>query len=374
MVRCAARGDVQAGRNPQFPETTGARVYLVMLQLLFVAILVEPLLRTLPITQPQGILLGVLAVLMVALLAAPRRLLTTTWFIALLSMGDSTVLSHTMQHVSTIEPWIMCEFLLLMVTVSYAPSIPKIVVLSGLVAGLYALSLYRLGLFETDHVLLLPVLLCVSLALASKNRIVQAEIERLTETDEQTRYRTMTDALTGLPNRAQFLEQVARAIQCNRANKDAQFAILFIDLDGFKPINDRLGHKAGDAVLRHTAKRFQACMRKGDLVGRYGGDEFTLLVHHVIDPADAIRVAERVLAKLKEPIDVGEPVLVGASIGIALSTNLHEQPEDMIRDADGAMYRAKAQGKNQYVFSDQARDIPNTELKDRLKRVVRARW
>ena len=363
-----------AWRNPQFPDTTRARVYLVTLQLLFVAILVEQLLRTLPITQLQSILLAVLAILMVTLLVAPRRLLTTTWFIALLSFGNSAVLLHTMQHVSTIEPWIMCEFLLLMVTVSYAPSVPKIVVLSGLVAGLYALSLYRLGLFGTDHVFLLPVLLCVALAFAGKARIVQAEIERITETDEQTRYRTMTDALTGLPNRAQFLEQVARAIQCSRANGDVQFAILFIDLDGFKPINDRLGHKAGDAVLRHTAKRFQACMRKGDIVGRYGGDEFALLVNHVAGPADAMHVAERVLAKLKEPIDVGEPVMVGASIGIALSTNLHERPEDMIRDADGAMYRAKAQGKNQYVFSDQARDIPNKELKDRLKRVMRARW
>jgi diguanylate cyclase (GGDEF)-like protein len=365
---------MQARGKPQIPDTTRARVYLVTLQLLFVAILGEQLLRTLPITQLQGILLAVLALLMVTLLAAPRRLLTTTWFIALLSLGDSAVLLHTMQYVSTIEPWIMCEFLLLMVTVSYAPSVTKIVVLSGLVAGLYALSVYRLGLFGTDHVLLLPVLLCVSLAFAGKARIVQAEIERITETDEQTRSRTMTDALTGLPNRAQFLEQVARAIQCSRANGDVQFAILFIDLDGFKPINDRLGHKAGDAVLRHTAKRFQACMRKGDIVARYGGDEFTLLVNHVTGPADAMHVAERVLAKLKEPIDVGEPVMVGASIGIALSTNLHERPEDMIRDADGAMYRAKAQGKNQYVFSDQARDIPNEELKDRLKRVVRARW
>jgi diguanylate cyclase (GGDEF)-like protein len=365
---------MQAWRNPQFLDTTKARVYLVMFQLLFVAILVVQLLRTLPVTQLQGILLAVLAILMVALLAAPRRLLTTTWFIALLSLGDSAVLLHTMQQVSTIEPWIICEFLLLMVTVSYAPSVPKILVVSGLVAGLYALSLYRLGLLETDHVLLLPVLLCISLAFIGKGRIVQAEIERITETDEQTRSRTMTDALTGLPNRAQFLEQVARAIQCSRANGDVQFAILFIDLDGFKPINDRLGHKAGDAVLRHTAKRFQACMRKGDIVARYGGDEFTLLVNHVTGPADAMHVAERVLAKLNEPIDVGEPVMVGASIGIALSTNLHERPEDMIRDADGAMYRAKAQGKNQYVFSDQARDIPKPELKDRLKRLVRARW
>jgi len=365
---------MQAGRNPPFPDSTRPRVYLITFHLLFVVILVKPLLQTLPIAQLQGLLLAVLAILTVTLLAAPRRLLTTPWFIALLALGDSAMLVYMMQHVSTIEPWIMCEFLLLMVMVSYAPSVPKIVVLSGLVVGLYALSLSRLGLFGTDHVFLVPVLLCVSLAFAGKAQVVQTEIERITETDEQTRYRMMTDALTGLPNRAQFIEQVARAIQCNRADKDAQFAILFIDLDGFKPINDRLGHKAGDAVLRHTAKRFQACMRKGDLVGRYGGDEFTLLVHDVTGPTDAIRVAERVFAKLKEPIDVGEPVLVGASIGIALSTNLHERPEDMIRDADGAMYRAKAQGKNQYVFSDQARDIPNAELKDRLKRVVRARW
>lgn len=361
-------------RNSQLPDETRVRIYLVMLQLLFVVILVAYIFRTLPVTRLQGILVAALASLTLTLLAVPRRPLTTTWFIALLSLGDSAVLLHTMQQVPTIEPWIMCEFLLLLVVVSYAPSVPKMVLLSGLVTGLYALSLYRLGLFGTDHAFLLPVLLCVVLAFAGKARTVQAERERFTETEEQTRYQTMTDALTGLPNRAQFLERVARAIQCSRADRDVQFAILFIDLDGFKPINDRFGHKAGDAVLRHTAKRFQACMRKGDIVGRYGGDEFTLLINHVTGEADAIHVAERILAKLKEPIDVGEPVMVGASIGIALSTNLHERPEDLIRDADGAMYRAKAQGKNQYVFSDQAQDVPKEELKDRWRRVVGARW
>ena len=365
---------MQSRHESQSPDGTRVRIYLVTLQFIFVAILVEYLLRTLPINGPQGILLGILGALTITLLAAPRRLLTTSWFIALLSLGDSALLLHTMQHIPSIEPWMTCEFLLLLVAASYAPSVPNLVFLSSLLAGLYTLSLYRLGLFRTDHVFLLPVLLCMTLAFAGKARITQAEIERLTETEEQARDKTMTDALTGLPNRAQFMGRVAKAIQCGRSDRDFQFAILFIDLDGFKPINDRLGHKAGDTVLRHTAKRFQACMRKGDTVGRYGGDEFTMLINHVTGPTDAIRVTERVFAKLKEPIDVGEPVMVGASIGIALSTNLHERPEDLIRDADGAMYQAKAQGKNQYVFSDQARDIPKDELKDRLRRVVRVRW
>jgi diguanylate cyclase (GGDEF)-like protein len=182
----------------------------------------------------------------------------------------------------------------------------------------------------------------------------------------------MSDALTGLPNRAQFVERVTRSIQCCRQNRDFQFAVVFIDLDGFKPINDKLGHKAGDTVLRQTAKRLHGCLRKGDIVGRYGGDEFTLLINNVSGSSDAVRVAERVLSKLKEPINVGEDVQVGASIGIALSTNIHERAEDLIRDADGAMYRAKAQGKNCFVISDQSMDLPKEELKERWKRTVRA--
>jgi diguanylate cyclase (GGDEF)-like protein len=166
----------------------------------------------------------------------------------------------------------------------------------------------------------------------------------------------MTDALTGLPNRAQFIEHAWRAVNCAKNNNEFHFAVLFIDLDGFKPINDGLGHKAGDAVLIEVAKRLQACLRKGDIVGRYGGDEFTLLINNVAGKPDAIRVAERVLRKLPDPIDVGQRVQVGGSIGIAISTNLHGSPEDLIRQADAAMYRAKSQGKGRYEVSDQIRD------------------
>lgn len=364
---------MRAQRESPGPTALRTRVALAILQTAVVGLLLLHL-EPLPVTRSEGLLLAVLAGLTLAVLVLPGRQMTATWFIALLCLGDTAALLSAMQRLPAIEIWIMCEFLLLCVIASYTPSIPKMVLLSGLIAGAYALLLHRFGSFGTDHGLLLPVLLCLTLAFVGKALAIDTELVQMTETEQQARAKTMTDALTLLPNRAQFLECVARAIHVSRADRDVQFAVLFIDLDGFKPINDRLGHKAGDAVLRHTAKRFQACMRKGDIVGRYGGDEFTLLVNHVAGEADAIRVAERVLAKLKDPIDVGEPVTVGASIGIALSTNLHEAPEDLIRDADEAMYRAKAQGKNRYVISDQVRDIPKDELMDRLRRVARARW
>lgn len=358
--------------DPERPDLMRARAYLVTLQLMFVAILVAHLSRVEPVTRLQGIMVTVFGIVTVILLADPRHQLTAAWLITVVSLGDTAVALAMMRSV-TIEPWFIYELLLALTMTSYARSVSNIALLSGLVAGAYALSLYRLGHLETEHALLLPVMLCLALVFVGKARVAQAENERIAENEEQARYRTMTDGLTGLPNRAQFLERTAHAIQQSRADRDFQFAVLFLDLDGFKPINDGLGHKAGDAVLRHTAKRFQSCMRKGDVVARYGGDEFTLLVNHVISEDDAVRVAERILTKLQEPIDVGEPVKVGASIGIAFSTNLHERPEDLIRDADGAMYRAKSRGKNQYVFSDQARDIPYEELKERLRRVAEAR-
>jgi len=138
---------MQMRRDSQTPDGPRARIYLATIQFMFVAILVEHLLRALPLSRPQGIVLAVLGVLTLTLLVVPRRQLATSWFIAILSLGDSALLLHTMQQASTIEPWITCEFLLLMVAVSYAPSVPNIVLLSSFMAGLYTLSLYRLGLF-----------------------------------------------------------------------------------------------------------------------------------------------------------------------------------------------------------------------------------
>jgi diguanylate cyclase (GGDEF)-like protein len=153
-----------------------------------------------------------------------------------------------------------------------------------------------------------------------------------------------------------FLQHVWRSIRWRRLNPGSQFAVLFLDLDNFKPINAHLGHKAGDTVLQRIAKRLQARLKSADVAARYGGDEFVLLLNQVHGHADVRRVADRLVAAIQEPINVGQLVSVGASIGIAMSTNVHAAPEDLIKDADAAMYRAKSKGKNHCVFSEQAED------------------
>jgi diguanylate cyclase (GGDEF)-like protein len=226
---------------------------------------------------------------------------------------------------------------------------------------------------ETEAALVLPSLLCLILAFLNKMGMFDAQLRQLVGNEVSARSTTAKDALTGLANRAQFLEQVNRVIQYRYLNRKFHFAVLFLDLDGFKPINDRFGHKAGDVVLRHIAKRLQSCVSKGDLVGRHGGDEFTIILNRIKGSEEVAKIAQAILMKIRTPIDVGESVTVRTSIGIALSTNVHEGAEDLIRDADAAMYQAKQQGKNCYVFSDQS-DIPREELLERWKRVAQTNW
>jgi diguanylate cyclase (GGDEF)-like protein len=355
-------------------KTGSPRIYLFLLHLMFLALYAVHY-PPLPMTRIQGWLVMALTTVTLVLLALPRAQLVTASSIGFLTLGNGGVLfaAAVLYGISTAS-WMACALMLLLAMASYVASLLHFGLLSSLVIGGYGVLLHRAGLLETDQVLVLPALLCLTLVFLSKISIAQAEIRRIADTEEQSRKESMCDALTGLPNRAQFLEKVERSVKCGQHNREFHFAILFVDLDGFKPINDRLGHKAGDAVLRHTAKLFQGCSRKGDLVARYGGDEFTFLINNVKGPTDAIHVAERILAKVEAPINVGEPVKVGASIGIALSTNVHERAEDLIRDADGAMYEAKGKGKNCYVVSDQTSNIPKSELKARWKRIAQLQW
>jgi diguanylate cyclase (GGDEF)-like protein/PAS domain S-box-containing protein len=172
----------------------------------------------------------------------------------------------------------------------------------------------------------------------------------------------VSDPLTGLPNRLLFIDRVGRLIKHSKRRKDQLFAVLFLDLDGFKMINDSLGHLIGDQLLLGVANRLEKCLRSTDTVARLGetftvarlgGDEFTVLLDDIKDPSDAKRAADRMMKALAPPFILdGKEVFTSVSIGIALSTSAYEQPEDILRDADTAMYRAKSQGKARYEVFD----------------------
>ncbi|MCC5635087.1 EAL domain-containing protein [Nostoc sp. CHAB 5844] len=168
--------------------------------------------------------------------------------------------------------------------------------------------------------------------------------------EEQLLHNAFHDALTGLPNRALFIERLKYALQQAKRQKNYLFAVLFIDLDRFKVINDSLGHVIGDQFLLTIASRLGVCIRSSDTSARFGGDEFTILLEPIQNVSDVIKIAERIQQELVLPIELdGHEVFTTASIGIALSSTVdYDQPEDLLRDADTAMYRAKALGRARY--------------------------
>ena len=184
-------------------------------------------------------------------------------------------------------------------------------------------------------------------------QILTRDITERRRAEEQLLHDAFHDSLTGLPNRALFIDHLKLAVNHCRRLKGYLFAVLFIDLDRFKVINDSLGHMAGDEFLIAIARRLEICLRDGDTIARLGGDEFTILLDGIKDFSDAQRVAERVQEVLEQPFQIsGRELFVTASIGIKYSDSGEEQPEDILRDADTAMYCAKALGKAQYQEFD----------------------
>ena len=179
------------------------------------------------------------------------------------------------------------------------------------------------------------------------------ESERLRRSEARLRYQAFHDLLTGLPNRHLFLEHLEQALRRTGRTRGRKVAVIFMDLDNFKVINDSLGHQVGDVLLTAVSERLQGCLRLENTVARFGGDEFTVLLEEVANPNEAVRVAERILETFRSPFALdGREVVVTASIGIALGTASTKNSEELLRDADTAMYRAKAQGTLKYEFFD----------------------
>ena len=201
--------------------------------------------------------------------------------------------------------------------------------------------------------------------------IVNRDITERKRAEEMLEHRSLHDLLTELPNRALFVDRLQHSLIRARRHSDYKFVVLFIDIDGFKVLNDSLGHSAGDELLIQVAKRLTACFRETDTVSRsattinptisndslarLGGDEFTVLLDDVSEPSDAIRVGRRILDKIALPFTIsGQQVVISASIGIGASSNTYEGAEDMLRDAEIAMYRAKQAGKARCEVFDPA--------------------
>jgi diguanylate cyclase (GGDEF)-like protein/PAS domain S-box-containing protein len=213
----------------------------------------------------------------------------------------------------------------------------------------------------------------------SKLVIVNRDVTERKHAEEQLEHNSFHDALTGLPNRRLFLDRLQHIFARAQRSPERQYAVLFVDLDGFKVFNDTMSPSIGDQVIIEMGQRLAGCLREQDTVSRpqesvplktavlsrMGGDEFTILLEAVNDPSDAMRAANRILSAVAEPFLVeGREVRTSASVGIALGTTVHERAEDLLQDADSAMRRAKAMGGGRCELFDEAM---HTRATNRLK-------
>ncbi|MBC7822513.1 MAG: GGDEF domain-containing protein, partial [Candidatus Parcubacteria bacterium] len=165
------------------------------------------------------------------------------------------------------------------------------------------------------------------------------------------------DALTGLPNRSLLYDRLTEYLEWASINAQ-MVALMFLDLDGFKTINDTHGHGVGDVLLQAVAKRLTGCLRTSDLVARLGGDEFVIILPTILNVQDVTRVAEKILATLSQPFAIsGQTIFVTTSIGISIFPHNSEEIETLLQQADEAMYQAKGLGKNQSIFASKVSKI-----------------
>ena len=201
-------------------------------------------------------------------------------------------------------------------------------------------------------------------ALDLANQDLRKQVIERERIERRLKHETLHDALTGLPNRAMLMQRLELALHHYRSHPNDGFAVLFIDLDRFKVINDSVGHLVGDDLLFQVGGRIRSCLKNRDIVARLGGDEFAVLMK-VPDIATAQRTAERVLKELQTPFHLGtREVFTSASIGIAMVDAHYRRPEELLRDADAAMYHAKEGGRHRVsLFDDRLRDDALSQLR-----------
>lgn len=186
-----------------------------------------------------------------------------------------------------------------------------------------------------------------------KSVVSIADISELKEAEKQIYHQAFHDSLTNLPNRALFMEYLIMAIKRGKRRKIYSFAVIYLDIDRFKLINDSLGHNIGDKLLVEFANRMQDMLRDIDTLARFGGDEFVILLEDIEDENYAVLIAERLQKSLKSPFEIkGNDIYAPASFGIVLNTKIYDDPEIIIRNADAAMYHAKEKGRSQFKIFD----------------------
>lgn len=247
------------------------------------------------------------------------------------------------------------------------------------------------GVFTSDRVHVLQVL-CAQAAISFENANLYKNLQlsnegleqslaelqqtqtKLMQATEQLQHDAFHDALTHLPNRALFMQLLDHAMHLSQRHANRLFAVLFIDLDRFKMINDSLGHALGDELLTSVAQRLQACLRDSDTVARFGGDEFAILLEDLSEINEAIEIAKRIHHQFSLPFNIqGYKMFTTASIGIAPSTIPYQQSNHVLRDADTAMYHAKAHGRNGYAVFDpemQTMVTARLQLESDLRRAI----
>ncbi len=258
--------------------------------------------------------------------------LATCWLGAPLMVGDAAVGLIAVQSYQESE--------------GYGPADAELL---GFVASQVANSLTRrrAALDQQQAMVLLEERVLV------RTHELRQEISERERIQDQLKHEVLHDTLTGLPNRDYLRSRLDRALARVKNEPHHHCALLYLDVDRFKVINDSLGHLAGDEVLKAVASRLQSCVRDPDLVARLSGDEFAILLENIDVPGTATKVAERVLEQLGQPVTVaGKVIAPSASIGIAIGDDHYGLADELVRDADIALYRAKAMGRNRFVLFD----------------------